>query len=396
MDPQTQVCPNKHCRDRGVRGQGAIRIHSQKEGRYCCHTCGGTFGATTGTAFFRLHTPATVVTTVLTLLAHGCPLQAIVAAFGLDERTVASWQQRAGAQCQRVHQHLVQAGQVDLQHVQADEIYVKVCPPPQTEEAGTEDQSTPAGPESTAGAGRVWQAMAMAVPSRLWLGGVLSPHRDKVLIRTLAVQIRACALTTTVLVCVDGLSSYVGAIKHAFSERVRTGKRGRPSRVCPPGLLLAQVVKTYAKRRMVTVSRRVVLGSAEAVAQVLMMTSGGTHQINTAYIERLNATVRACLAPLARRTRALAHREALLTAGMFLVGTAYNVVWCHESLRLRNEGPGPKWHERTPAMAAGLTDHPWTMDDLLRYQVPPTPWVAPPPSKRRGCPPKAPPSEAAA
>jgi len=190
--------------------------------------------AASTTVFFRLRTPAAVVTTVLTLLAHGCPPQAIMAAFAVDERTVASWQQRAGAQCQRVHTHLVQAGQVDLQHVQADEIYVKVCIPPQPEGTVTEDQSAPAAPDTAAGTGHVWQAMAMAVPSRLWLGGVLSAHRDKQLIRTLTLQIRACALTTTVLVCVDGLSSYVGAIKHAFSDRVLTGKRGRPPRVCPP------------------------------------------------------------------------------------------------------------------------------------------------------------------
>ncbi len=396
MDPTTQFCPSEHCRDRGVRGQGNIRIHSQKEGRYRCTTCRGTFSPTTGTAFFGLRTPATVVTTVLTLLAHGCPLQAIVAAFALDERTVADWQQRAGAQCQRVHTHLVQAGQVDLQHVQADEIYVKRCTPPPP--AGTEHArpSASAEPATAAGAGHVWQAMALAVPSRLWLGGVISAHRDKQLIGTLAGQIRACALTTTVLVCVDGLSSYVGAIKHAFSERVRTGKRGRPPRVCAPGLLLAQVVKTSAKRRVVAVSRRVILGSTEAVTQVLTVASGGGHQINTAYIERLNATFRACLAPLARRTRSLAHGDALLCAGMFLVGTAYNFVWCHESLRLRNAGPGRKWRQRTPAMAAGLTDHRWTMDELLRYQVPPAPWVAPPRPKRRGRPPKAPPVEAAA
>jgi len=337
-----------------------------------------------------------VVTTVLTLLSHGCPPQAIVAAFGLDERTVASWQQRAGAQCQRVQTHLVQARQVDLQHVQADEIYVKRCAPPQPEGAETGAERPAAAPERAEGTGHVWQAMAMAVPSRLWLGGVISAHRDKQLIRTLALQIRACALTTTVLVCVDGLSSYVGAITRAFSERVRTGKRGRPPRVCPPGLLLAQVVKTYAKRRVVEVSRRVVLGTAEAVVQVLTTASGGGHQINTAYIERLNATFRAALAPLARRTRALAHGEALLTAGMFLVGTAYNFVWWHESLRLPNEGAGRKWRERTPAMAAGLTDHRWTMEELLRYQVPPAPWVVPPRPTRRGRPPKAPPQEVAA
>jgi len=118
-----------------------------------------------------------------------------------------------------------------------------------------------------------------------------------------------------VLVCVDGLSSYVGAITRAFSERVRSGKRGWPPRVCSPGLLLAQVVKTAVKRRVVQVSRRIVRGSPEAVAQVLTTASGGQHQINTASSERLNATVRAALAPLARRTRALVHREAVPSRG---------------------------------------------------------------------------------
>ena len=108
------------------------------------------------------------------------------------------------------------------------------------------------------------------------------------------------------------------------------------------------------------------------------------------------ATFRACLAPLARRTRALAHREAVLTAGMFLVGTAYNFVSLHESLRLPTPGPRPRWQDRTPAMAAGLTDHPWTMDDLLRYRTSPVLWVAPPCPTRRGPPPKAPPAEVAA
>jgi hypothetical protein len=108
--------------------------------------------------------------------------------------------------------------------------------------------------------------------------------------------------------------------------------------------------------------------------------------INTAYIERLNATFRSALAPLVRRGRALAHKEAVLTAGVYLVGCAYNFCWSHESLRLATpEGASPKWQERTPAMAAGLTDHRWTMVELLGYQVPLPAWVAP---KRRGRPPK--------
>ena len=109
--------------------------------------------------------------------------------------------------------------------------------PPQPARTAEGEQSAPAAPAPAESTGRVWQAMALAVPSRLWLGSVISAHRDKQLIRTLAMQIRACAATTTVLVCVDGLSSYIGAIKRAFSERVPTGKRGRPPQVCPPGLL---------------------------------------------------------------------------------------------------------------------------------------------------------------
>ena len=360
MDPQTQFCPNLDCPARGQVGQGNIRVHSQRERRYRCLTCGRTFAATTGTPFFRLKHPADLVTIVLTLLCHGCPLQAIVAAFGLDERTVATWQARAGDHCQRVHEHVVQQGQVDLGHVQADELWVKVV-------------------------GRtVWLAMALAVPSRLWLGGMISPHRDGTLIRRLVERVRACAGRLDILVCVDGLSSYITAFRRAFRVPVRTGRPGRPRLVLPEGFLLGQVVKQYAQRRVTGVRQRVVEGTAAAITTALAATQSGT-TINTAYIERLNATFRSCLAPLVRRGRAIARTETWLTAGMWLVGCAYNFCWCHDSLRLAAPaGSERRWQERTPAMAAGLADHPWTMGELLGYQVPPSAWVAP---RRRGRPP---------
>ena len=118
MDPQTQFCPHEACRDKGRRGVGNIRIHSRVEQRYRCTTCGSTFAATRGTPYFRLRRPVALVTVVVTLLRHGCPLQAIVAAFGLDERTVAIWWERAGQHAERLHAHLVRTGQVDLGHVQ--------------------------------------------------------------------------------------------------------------------------------------------------------------------------------------------------------------------------------------------------------------------------------------
>ena len=180
------------------------------------------------------------------------------------------------------------------------------------------------------------------------------------------------------------MSSYVTAFRRAFRVPVRTGRPGRPRLVLPEGFRLGQVVKQYTQRRVTGVRQRVVEGTAAAITTVLTATKSGT-AINTAYIERLNATFRSCLAPLVRRGRAIARTEAALTAGMWLVGCAYNFCWCHDSLRLAAPaGSGRRWQERTPAMAAGLADQPWTMGELLSYQVPPSAWPAP---KRRGRPP---------
>ena len=378
MDPSIVFCPNTACRDKGQQGRGNSGIHSRKRQRYRCTSCGKTFAATRGTALYRLHHPVELMVLVVTLLCHGCPTPAIVAAFGLDERTVAAWLHRAGVHAARVHAAVVETGQVDLGQVQVDEICVKVC------------------------RGRIWQAMAVAVPSRLWLGGDLSAARDGALVTATLRRVAACASSAALLICVDGFAAYVGAVRTVFRVALRTGRPGRPRLVLPETVLLAQVVKSHQGRRLVDVTRRVVYGTAEAVADAIAATRGGT-QINTSSIERLNATFRAALAPLTRRGRRLAHGAALLTSGMWLVGTTYNVCWPHASLRLR-ACRGRKWQERTPAMAAGLTDHVWTMEEMLCYRVllaegapPPrqTDDIAPARTVRRGRA-KAPPTEVAA
>ena len=347
MNPQQQVCPNPRCWVYGRRGEGHVVIHSQREQRYRCKRCGRTFSATKDTPFYRLHHPHALVVIVVTLLAWGCPVQAIVAAFGLDERTVADWQRRAGVQCQRVHQHLVQAGAVRLGQVQADELRVRIV------------------------GGVVWVAMALTVRSRLWLGGVVSATRNRTLIGTLLTRVTQCGTVATVLLCTDGLVSYPHQAVRRFRQAVRTGKRGRPCLVLPDGVQIAQVIKRYARRRVAAVERRIVRGSTAAVDAMLVATQGkATAVINTAYIERLNATFRARLAGLVRRGRALVRQVATLEGGMWLVGTVYNFVCSHRSL----DG-------QTPAQAAGLTDHRWTMAELLTYRVP----LAA--AKRRGRPP---------
>src|SRR6059036_1179767 len=168
MDPATAFFPNGHCHARGQTGMGNIGIHSQKEQRFICHACHQTFSARKGTVFYRLRTSAETVVLVVTLLAHGCPPQAIVAAFGFDERTIAAWWARSGRQGQAVHEYLVEQPR-DLGQVQADELRVKKQ------------------------GGIVWMALAMMVKTRLWLGGEVSEQRDLPLIRRLMALVKRCA-----------------------------------------------------------------------------------------------------------------------------------------------------------------------------------------------------------
>jgi hypothetical protein len=139
-------------------------------------------------------------------------------------------------------------------------------------------------------------AMALAMPSRLWLGGVFGPQRDLVMIASLVQMVRRCARTLAMLVCVDPLARYVTACLCVLRQPVRTGRHGRPRLVLKPGLLLGQGITRYVQRRVVSVERQVVRGTEAAIAAVLVATYSGTG-INTADIERLNATLRVAGAP---------------------------------------------------------------------------------------------------
>ena len=328
---------------------GNIGIHSQKERRFICHECHKTFSARKGTVFYRLRPSAETVGLVVTLLAHGCPLHAIVAALGFDERTVAAWWARSGRQGQTVHEYLVEQPR-DLGQVQADELRVKKQ------------------------GGIVWMALAMMVKTRLWLGGEVSAQRDMTLIRRLIERVRRCAMHRPLLFCTDGLCSYIRAIRETFRDPVHTGMGGRPRLRAWRNVLIAQVVKRYERRRVVETERRLVDGTLARV-ETLRRRSQGDGVINTAYIERLNATFRERLAPLARRCRALARHTLTLHEGMFVVGTVYNFCVPHASLSHAQK--------TTPAMAAGITDHCWTIHELLSFRVPLSRWVPP---KRRGRP----------
>jgi len=355
MNPQELFCPNMDCPARGQSGKGNIHTHSLKDKRCICDVCGQTFVTTTGTIFYRLRSDPQLVMWVIVLLAYGCPIQAIVKAFGLDERTVCDWHRRAGKHCQQVHECLVESSQHDLQQVQADEIKVKT-------QKGT-----------------FWMALAIWVPTRLWMGGVVSAQRDLNLIQALADKVRQMALCRPLLLAVDGLASYVSAFRNAFRSKFprQAGETGRCKMVSWQDIAIVQVIKQRTEC-VLNVERRIVQG-AEDMVERLIKTTQGKGVINTAFIERLNATFRQRMNSLTRRTRTLARRSETLVAGMYLMGCFYNFCDFHHSLRLKlSVGSfGYRWAPRTPANAATLPDHQSTPAELLHVKVPPPPWTMP-------------------
>jgi hypothetical protein len=310
-----------------------------------------------------LRKPEELITLVVALLANGCPVQAIVRTFGLDERTVARWLDRAGAHCQQVHQALIVQGQLDLQHVQVDEIYAKGC-------------------QLVA-----WVAMAIMVPTRLWLGGVVSQSRDRALTDQLLRLVRACCLPLmALLICCDGFAAYPKSIARAFCDKVPNPYgRGRTRLQGWPEILVGIVNKHRQKKRLVQVTREMLAGGIARAVEILQATCTG-NLLNTAFIERFNGTLRERLATFTRRCRHAAHRHERLEAGMWLVGTLYN--WCvpHRELSRRQAKRQGLRGEilLTPAMASGLTDHVWSVGELLWYRC--TPPASPPAKRGRGRP----------
>lgn len=307
-----------------------------------------------------LRKPTEVIVSVLTLLASGCPVQAMVQAYGLDERTVARWRDRAGKHGQQVHQAIVEQGSLDLGPVQADEIRVK-------------------GRKMIA-----WMGLAMMVSTRLWLGGVVSLTREKKLANRLLAQVRRwCLMLRPVVVITDGWAAYPGRSRRAFREQVKHSVGpGRCALVAWPEVLIATVIKHPQKRRVVEITRRMTQGALHRAEERLNSSQGGT-VLKTAWSERRNATVRQRLATVTRTCRHAAQRLETLETGRDLIGGISNLCRVHDEWRSSTQVGSPC----TPAMAAGLTDRVWTVADLLTFRIRPEPWVQP---KRRGRPPKEP------
>jgi hypothetical protein len=182
----------------------------------------------------------------------------------------------------------------------------------------------------------------------------------------------------------DGFKEYMSALLTHWGHWVQperrqaTGPAPKPRWMPLPQLLYAQVIKTTRRRRLVRVRHRMVFGTLEAVQQVLAACGW---QISTAFVERLNLTIRQHVAAVGRRVSTLCKGEDGLGQQLALYHAYYNFCLPHASLRqlllepvpTHSSGSAKVWQPSTPAMAAGLTDHVWTLREVLLFRVPPWP-----------------------
>jgi len=244
--------------------------------------------------------------------------------------------------------------------------------------------------------GEVSEAVAITRLSRSphWVWAAIDPVTKLLLTtdvgdRTLAMAQHVVHQVVQVLApgCVplfltDGFKEYTTALLTHYGQwvqpaRQRTqGPAPKPRWMPLPQLLYAQVIKTVRRRRLVDVKHRIVFGTLGAVQQVL---AAHSWQMNTAFIERLNLTIRQHVAAVGRRVSTLCKGEDSIQQQLALYHVYYNFCLPHASLRqllpqplpTHGAGSAKRWQPRTPAMAAGLTDRVWTLREILLCRVPP-------------------------
>jgi IS1 family transposase len=348
----------------------AIATYLTQSGKrriFRCHTCETPFSETRETVFFDLRTSEDKVMMALKMLLVRVDLAGISFVLGVTEETVLGWLRRAAHQADAINRHLLR--ELPVTQVQLDEMWNFI----ERKHACETDAAGESGPDSEDG--RQWVWISFAPEFRLMIAAIVGP-------RTLDTAQEVVATTKARVAGIpaffsDGFTCYLAALLAAFhvvTTFARTGKRGRPRKPrCEPhpALVYGQVVKQKKQGKLLTLSTRVVLG-AERLTQL-----GFT--ISTALVERVNLTVRQALAPLARKTASFCKDRERMRQRVILFQGFYNMARPHMSLRqpllpherTRRGAIQPRWRERTPAMAAGLTDHVWTFRELLTAKFEP-------------------------
>jgi IS1 family transposase len=363
-------------------GWGNLRANGHPGGgrwrQLLCIVCHGYFLETLGTIFHGKRSSPDLIVRVIACLAEGLGIRGTARVFEVDPNTVLQWLVDAAEQLRAFSQHFLH--DVRVQQVQLDELFALLS----AVKDGTVSEA---------------EAIERLERSPQWVWVAMDPESKLLLAldvgeRTLAMAQRLVHHVAQVLApdcaplfLTDGFREYMTALLTHYGDWVQpprrqaTGPLPKPRWMPLPQLLYAQVVKTVRRRRLVRVQHRVVCGTLEAVQQVLAACGW---QINTAFIERLNLSLRQHVAAVGRRVTTLCKGEAGLRQELTLYQVYYNFCLSHASLRqplpqpvpTNGTGSAKQWRPQTPAMAAGLTDHVWTLREVLLFRVPPWPQPA--------------------
>ncbi len=376
MEYATCYCRNPNCYLFGETSPRAqLKLYDwQRAGpRFQCKVCGGVVSASTGTAYAGVRTDLAIYRRGAKALAEGVSIRATGRLVEVDKDTVNHWLPTLGHHSQRVMNYFFR--DLHLSECQLDELWTFIYK--------KERQLTPL--EKLAEVyGDAWVWIAFSPVCKLvpaWVVG----KRTLPYARRLVFRLKSATDGQIPFFTSDELPHYADALLDVYGEWVqppRHGTRGRfpkPRRVPPADLCYAVVVKEREQGRVVEVTTRIVYGTTEQV-EAALQDSPVSYTINTYGVERNNLTVRQHSRRMSRKVNAFSKDPDYLEYQLTLAFAYYHFVMPHRGLRQRlphalptkgRKGSYKKWKLVTPAMGAGLTDHVWTMDELLSFRVPP-------------------------
>jgi len=367
VDTALQYCPEKGCRYYGWTGRGNISSNGRPNGGahrqlHCC-VCRAYFTETKGTIFYRKQYPAERIARAIAALAEGVGIRAVGRIFEVEPETVLSWLVEAGYHLEAFNTYMTR--HLEVKQVQLDELYGVI----RAYQAGDLSQA-----EAIAKLDRkrrsIWLWTAMDPVSKFWLASEVGDRDARSAWKIVHKVATALKKGIAPLFITDGNRVYEQPILSHYGQwqEPQAGQR-KPRWFLLPTLLYAQVVKKRRRRRIVSVSKRAVFGTLACIKETL--TPSGW-QINTAFVERLNLTIRQLVPGLGRRVNTLVHSPKRLAQQVCLAQTYYNFCLPSHSLEIASSGEAAA-QSRTPAMALGLTDRVWSFKEVLSFKPPPFP-----------------------
>jgi IS1 family transposase len=356
------ACPNQQCTyfgntDAQIHALVGDGKHGQAERiqTFRCQACRTTFSARRDTPLYQLKTPSQQVAVVLSALAEGLDPSAAERVFGYRQATITTWLTRAGEHAQTLHERSF--CHLRLPHLQLDELRTRLRCATQV----------------------LWLWLAVDPCTKILPVLYLGPRTQNAAHRVIHSLRQLLAPGCIPLFTSDGLNMYFYALTSHFGQWRDVGRRGRHGRQwqVAAGLIYGQVKKSYRGRQLVRVSQVMRLGT-EDMLKVVLQGLGLSGRLNTAFIERVNLTVRHGVAALARRTWATSQQASQLQAHLEWWRAYYHFVRPHQSLRVPLMHPAERggrlmaqrYRQRTPAMAAGRTKRRWTAREVLSYPLP--------------------------